>query len=339
MSQRTTEAGHWAELAHHWALARDDRRAFEASLRSGAAAIETFAFDAALQDHERALDLWDSIDDPEAVAGARSRRAATPGRRLRLPGRRLPSRGDPPSSRRGVGRRGARPATDGDAARGARSGAVRLRRLERVAPGLPRRRRDDPVRPADRGAGARRLGPRPDHDAARPLRRVPDPVRGGDPDRARRRCPGQEGHALSTLGIDLAVLGDPSAVEVIESAIAIAREVRNADDIGRGYVNLAEALNLAGDTRRAVEVTAEGVRAADEIGVAIPTATTSEPEGSPSTTSWATGRMLAARSTRPWPARRMGPAPRRIDSRTACRSSSGRGPSTRPTRGSIAAWS
>ena len=77
----------------------------------------------------------------------------------------------------------------------------------------------------------------------------------------------QEGHALSTLGLDLAVLGDPAGTEVIEQAIAIAREVRNADDIGRGYVNLAEALNLAGDTRRASEVTAEGLRAADEIGI------------------------------------------------------------------------
>ena len=33
-------------------------------------AIGSFAFDAALQDYERALDLWDSIEDPEALADA-----------------------------------------------------------------------------------------------------------------------------------------------------------------------------------------------------------------------------------------------------------------------------
>ena len=31
-------AGHWAELAYHWSAARDDRRAFEASIRAGEAA-------------------------------------------------------------------------------------------------------------------------------------------------------------------------------------------------------------------------------------------------------------------------------------------------------------
>ncbi len=33
-------AGHWAELAYHWYAARDDRRAFEASIRAGEAAVD-----------------------------------------------------------------------------------------------------------------------------------------------------------------------------------------------------------------------------------------------------------------------------------------------------------
>ena len=61
-----------------------------------------------------------------------------------------------------------------------------------------------------------------------------------------------EGHALNTLGLDRAVIGDcANATAPLEEAIAIAREVANADDIGRGYVNLCEAKRYCGDIRGA----------------------------------------------------------------------------------------
>ena len=51
-----------------------------------------------------------------------------------------------------------------------------------------------------------------------------------------------EGHALNTLGLGQAVVGRcTEAVASLEAALAIAREVADADDIGRGYVNLGEA--------------------------------------------------------------------------------------------------
>src|SRR4029077_20105296 len=62
-------AGHWAELAYHWYAARDDRRAFEASIRAGEAASTAFAFADARRQDERALELWSSVDRPEDVAG------------------------------------------------------------------------------------------------------------------------------------------------------------------------------------------------------------------------------------------------------------------------------
>ena len=78
-----------------------------------------------------------------------------------------------------------------------------------------------------------------------------------------------EGHALNTLGLDLAVIGRLRRTPRHRSKrrIAIAREVADADDIGRGYVNLCEAKRYCGDMRGAVETVREGLVAADEVGV------------------------------------------------------------------------
>ena len=62
-------AGHWGELAYHWSAARDEPRAFEASVRAGEAAARAFAFADARRHDERALESWATVDDPEALAG------------------------------------------------------------------------------------------------------------------------------------------------------------------------------------------------------------------------------------------------------------------------------
>ena len=62
-------AGHWGELAYHWSAARDDRLAFQASVRAGAAASRAFAFADARRHDERALESWSMVDDPEGLAG------------------------------------------------------------------------------------------------------------------------------------------------------------------------------------------------------------------------------------------------------------------------------
>ncbi len=62
-------AGHWGELAYHWSAARDERQAFEASVRAGEAAARAFAFADARRHDERALESWAMVEGPEALAG------------------------------------------------------------------------------------------------------------------------------------------------------------------------------------------------------------------------------------------------------------------------------
>ena len=58
------------EIAHHWSAAHEVTKAFQWSItaaRSGAA-----AYHEALKMYERALELWDRVDDPAAIAGSRA---------------------------------------------------------------------------------------------------------------------------------------------------------------------------------------------------------------------------------------------------------------------------
>ena len=61
-------AAHWSVLATHWAVVREDDRAFEASVRAGVAAGATFAYAEARRQYERAIDAWGAVDDPEGLA-------------------------------------------------------------------------------------------------------------------------------------------------------------------------------------------------------------------------------------------------------------------------------
>ena len=53
-----------------------------------------------------------------------------------------------------------------------------------------------------------------------------------------------------------------------DAALAIAREVADADDIGRGYVNLGDVEVATAETcAAAAEAVREGIAATDEVGV------------------------------------------------------------------------
>ncbi len=58
-----------AEVAHHWYSARDAERAFWWSLRAADELERSYAHVTAQQVLERALELWDHVDDAEAAAG------------------------------------------------------------------------------------------------------------------------------------------------------------------------------------------------------------------------------------------------------------------------------
>ena len=100
-----------------------------------------------------------------------------------------------------------------------------------------------------------------------------------------------EGHALNTLGLDLAVVGAvPDAISPLEEALAIAREVANADDIGRGYVNLCEAQRFCGDLRGATRGRPRGAGRGDEVGMTGRTGRSSARTASRTPSILATGR-------------------------------------------------
>jgi DNA-binding CsgD family transcriptional regulator/tetratricopeptide (TPR) repeat protein len=77
-----------------------------------------------------------------------------------------------------------------------------------------------------------------------------------------------EGHATCTLGIARAWSADPAgAIELLESARDIAREVRIADDYFRAVLNLTTALTLLHRGREAIAVTAEAIEQARHDGL------------------------------------------------------------------------
>ncbi|QFG20525.1 LuxR family transcriptional regulator [Actinomadura sp. WMMB 499] len=68
--------GSAAELAHHSLAAHDLPAAFAASVRAGREADRVGAPAEAFEHHERALELWDAVPDPEAAAGTGRERLA-----------------------------------------------------------------------------------------------------------------------------------------------------------------------------------------------------------------------------------------------------------------------
>jgi len=261
-------AGHWAELAYHWSAARDDRRAFEASIRAGEAAAAAFAFADARRQDERALELWSSVERPEDVAGFD---------RIALLDRAAIAAwlsGDP---RRSVVLRRDAVATIGPDADPIRAGTM----LEQLGRALWTNGETEAALKVHKEAVAVMPADPPTPALARVLSgygqilmlidRWSESLELCERAVAMARAVGArqvEGHALNTLGLDRAVIGDCAAATApLEEAIAIAREVANADDIGRGYVNLGEARRYCGDLRGAIETVREGLVAADEVGI------------------------------------------------------------------------
>ena len=261
-------AAHWAELAHHWSAAHDDPAALEASVRAAEAAEEAFAFVAAQRQYERALELWTSVPDPERLAGVdrawileRAAQAAyltgDPHRDVAL--RReavaaLDPSSDPVRSAVLLEQLGRALWNHGDT-EGALSSYEAAVALMPAEPPTARRARvlagfGQMLMLLDRWIESHRLC----DEAIAIARQV-----------GAREA---EGHALNTLGLDLVAEGrSDDGVAALEQALEIAHEIRNADDVGRAYVNLADARFFCGDVGRAAAVVDEGVRVADAFGI------------------------------------------------------------------------
>jgi DNA-binding CsgD family transcriptional regulator/tetratricopeptide (TPR) repeat protein len=260
-------AAHWTELAHHWAAAREDVKAAQASIRAGDTAFEAYAFAAAQEQFELALELWESVPEPEQTLGldridllVRAASAAEV---------------DGEFHRAAEFLRQAIEVQDaaGEPVRGAllraRLGRA-LWRDEGAEPALATYAEAIAMLPADQ----------PTADRARVLAgmgqilmlvdRFGEAIALCEEAVEIARAVGDrqvEGHALNTLGLSLAALGRcREGTAALETALATALELAGSDDVARAYVNLGDAMRLCSLTREAVDVVRAGIVDIERLG-------------------------------------------------------------------------
>ena len=262
-------AWHWSELAFHWSAARDDSRAFEASVRAGAAAERNFAFADAARHDERALDAWSGIEDAERVAGMD---------RTTLLGHAAQAAWLSGDTRRAVAWRREAVASIDPAADPTRMATLQAQ-LSRALWNLGD---SQAALVASTAAVTAIDGQPPSAEKARVLARHGQLLMLLDRcAESRDTCLAAieiarkvgardvEGHASNTLGLDLSAEGRCSeAMTWFDLALDIARESADADDIGRAYVNRAEGLARCGELERSLENAEEGFRVAESVGAA-----------------------------------------------------------------------
>jgi len=248
------------EIAHHWYVARETPKALAASVEAGRRAAGVYAFAEAHVQFDRALELWDELGEdhrPDAFDyGELLEQAADAahwaGRldRALLLARRALALVDPA---RDPGRAGVLQQRlgrylwelgDGKASLAAYEEAGRL--LADEPPSVERARvlaaqgavlmvggyyRESRARCEEAISMARTVGAR-----------------------------AEEGHALNTLGIDLAMTGEPDAgIAALHQARAIARDARSFGDIGRVYSSLSFVLEATGRLDEAMEAARQGL--------------------------------------------------------------------------------
>jgi len=262
-------AAHWAELAHHWSAARNDPRAFEASMHAAEAAEQAYAFADAQRHYERMLELWPSVGDTRdtsefnrvavlgraaevAYFGGDARRSVTLRREAIAA---LDPAADPVRAALLRERLGRALWNFGDT-EGALAACEEAVAMMPIDPPTPERARvlsgfAQLLMLLDRWSESRHLC----EEAIEIARRVG------------ARQP--EGHALNTLGLDLGAEGRCDEGDAaLREALQIALEVGNVDDIGRAYVNLSDTLFFCGEGVRAMAVVDEGIRVTERIGIA-----------------------------------------------------------------------
>ena len=253
------EPGLWAEIAAHWDAGRDEERAFAAAIRAAGEAEHAYAFSAAFLQYRRALDGWDRVADPEGLAGidrvevlTRAATAAWLGGGegqiplLREAIERADRAGDVRRRAALQGRLGYAWLAVGDheAAR-----ALYDRALATMSQDATTEERAFVLA---RLAQARMVAGA-FHEASRAAAEAVSAARAaGD-----RQI---EAHAINTLGGAVVGLGRCSdAAACLQEAVAIAVEVGEPEEIGRGYANGVEVLRIAGRDREALALAEDGL--------------------------------------------------------------------------------
>ncbi|MDQ6798793.1 MAG: AAA family ATPase [Actinomycetota bacterium] len=232
------------ELAYHWYEAGEPALALPAAVAAAIAAERIYGFGEAQRHYERALELWDLVPDAAATVdvdrlglfGRAAEAANLAGDHLRATAlaRAAIAEIEPDAEevrnallreRLGCylwagGESEAALAAYDEAAgmmplEGATAERARVVAAQAQALMLAGRYRESRSRAEDALDVARRAGAR-----------------------------AEEGHVLSTLGVDLAFLGHAAAgVTLLEDARAIAEEVGTPEDVARAWLNLAELLS------------------------------------------------------------------------------------------------
>ena len=261
------DASHAAERAYHWYAAHDLPRALESAVAAGAAAETRYAYPEAVDQYERAIDLWDQVPDPETRVGR--------------------DRIDLLATLAGVARfhEPARAVAHAQA-------AIRLadEADDRLRAGLLNERlgryawiagQGELAQQAYRTAMGLIAAAPPSEARARAIAGLAQILMlGGRFEESRplaeealvlARSIGArdiEGHALNTRGADRAVAGEiDAALEDLRAALAIAEDLGIGDDIGRAYANRVWVLEGAGRLDEAIAVAEVGIATSEQLGL------------------------------------------------------------------------
>jgi predicted ATPase len=260
-----------AELAHHWDVVGDHRRALTASITAARAAAEVYGFSEVHQHYERALNLWDEVSDAQEVTGLMLSdlrlEAAECARWTGLPDQAaellqealadLGPRFEPAQAALLYARLGECQSESGDS----KVAVAAYEEASRLVANQPASAEKARVL-AGHGTELMRQA---QYSASRSLCEQAIAVARAAGARA------EEGRALNTLGCDLAMLGDPDAgVAALRQALSLSEAAGNFDDLHRAYYNLSGVLGLdAGRPHEALEVTGQGLERMRQLGLGL----------------------------------------------------------------------
>jgi DNA-binding CsgD family transcriptional regulator/tetratricopeptide (TPR) repeat protein len=249
-----------AQAAHHWMAAGDQSAAMAAAVRAAEAAERVDAYGEAHALFERALGLWDRVDDPEALAGA--------GRRELL--MRAASAADLGQE---MGRfealvKSALELVDPESE--PKQAASMLTQLHRAQWELGRQ--DESIETLDRALAlldsCEDTGERAEllarKSRARMLQsRNREAIEAGREALDVARSVGDrsaEMLALTSIGVALAAAREvDEGIATLREALALVREHGLIDHVGRASINLADVLHLEGRSEEALEVARGGL--------------------------------------------------------------------------------
>src|SRR5919107_543070 len=256
-----------AELAWHWKQAHELPHALRASIEAGAQAERMRAPADAARHLENAIELWDRVDDPQSVSGTTLvdllRRAAE-----------LTHMGGDTERAAALGQRVVELIGDSDA-------VVAVTARERLArylwtSGRHAESADEyaraveliPTSPPSAGLAsvlasrAQVLMLRGDLAESRELAEQAIAIAREVGDR------GAEAHALNTLGVDIASVGErEQGIAFLRQSLEIELTQGATENVQRTYTNLSDLLDQDGQVEEGLELALEGVRVAREQGM------------------------------------------------------------------------